>query len=45
VTITAKVAGPAGNAITLTSVGGTITVTGSGFLAGGSAGEPVQWSN
>ncbi len=45
VTITAKVAGPAGNAITLTSVGGTITVTGSGFLASGSAGEPVQWSN
>lgn len=44
VTITAKVAGPAGNAITLTSVGGTITVTGSGFLAAGSAGEPVQWS-
>lgn len=44
VTIKAKVAGPAGNAITLTSVGGTITVTGSGFLASGTAGEPVQWS-
>jgi hypothetical protein len=44
VTITAKVAGPAGNAITLTSVGGTITVTGSGFLASGTAGEPVQWA-
>lgn len=42
-TITAKVAGPAGNAITLTQVGGTITVTGSGFLASGTAGEPVQW--
>ncbi len=44
VTITAKVSGVAGNAITLTSVGGTITVTGSGFLASGSAGEPTRWS-
>lgn len=42
VTITAKIAGAAGNAITLTSVGGTITVTGSGFLASGSQGEPVR---
>lgn len=43
VTITAKVAGVAGNAITLTSVGGTITVTGGGTLGSGSAGEPTRW--
>ena len=43
VTITAKVAGVAGNAITLTSVGGTITVTGSGVLADGSAGAVTRW--
>ncbi len=45
VTITAKVAGVAGNAITLTSSdGGTLAVTGSGTLASGSAGEPVRFS-
>jgi len=44
VTITAKVAGVAGNAITLTQTGGTITLTGGGFLANGSAGEPTRWS-
>jgi hypothetical protein len=43
VTITSKVAGVAGNAITLTSVGGTITVTGSGFLASGDNGTITRW--
>jgi hypothetical protein len=44
VTVTAKVAGPAGNAITFTSSNGTrLAVTGSGFLASGTAGEPVYW--
>lgn len=37
VTIAAVAEGTSGNGITLTSTGGTITVTGSGFLAGGAA--------
>ena len=45
VTIKAKVAGPAGNAITLTSSdGATLAVTGSGFLASGTAGAPTLWT-
>lgn len=44
VTITAKIAGDAGEAITLTSSGATLTVTGSGFLASGSQGAPTQWT-
>ena len=44
VTITAKVAGAGGNAITLTSVGGTITVTGGGTLASGSDGTVTRWA-
>lgn len=44
VTLTAKVAGVAGNAVTLTSSdGATLAVTGSGFLASGAAGDPVRW--
>ena len=39
VTIKAKSPGAAGNAITLTSGGGTITVTGSGFLASGAGND------
>lgn len=39
VTITAVVPGLAGNGITLTKTGAPITVTGSGFLAGGTGGD------
>lgn len=42
VTITSKVAGTAGNAITLTSSGATLAVTGSGFLADGAADAAVR---
>ncbi len=41
VTITALQAGAVGNKITLTSTGGTITVTGSGFLASGAGDDAV----
>lgn len=45
VTITAKVGGVAGNAITLTSGSGvTLAVTGSGFLASGSASAVTRWT-
>ncbi len=45
VTITSKVAGLAGNTITLTSSdGATLAVTGSGYLASGSAGAATRWS-
>jgi len=45
VTLTAKIGGAAGNAITLTSSdGSTLAVTGSGFLASGSQGEPVVFN-
>lgn len=45
VTITSKIAGVAGNAITLTSSSGvTLAVTGSGFLADGSQGAVTRWS-
>lgn len=44
VTVTAKVAGVAGNAITFTSSDGTrLAVTGSGFLASGSAGAVTRF--
>lgn len=43
-TITAKVGGVAGNAITLTQVGGTITLTGAGFLASGAADSPLSFT-
>jgi hypothetical protein len=44
VTVTAKAPGVAGNAVTFTSSNGTrLAVTGSGFLASGSAGAPTQW--
>lgn len=44
VTVTAKVAGVAGNAITFVSSDGTrLAVTGSGFLASGSAGAVTRW--
>ncbi|MBK7865213.1 MAG: hypothetical protein IPJ65_42770 [Archangiaceae bacterium] len=43
VTVTNKVAGVAGNATTFVSSNGTrLAVTGSGFLAGGSASDPVR---
>lgn len=41
VTITSVVPGPVGNFITLTKVGAPITVTGSGFLAGGTVAAQV----
>jgi hypothetical protein len=45
VTVTAKVAGVAGNAVTFTSSdGGTLAVTGSGFLASGSAGAATRFA-
>jgi hypothetical protein len=45
VTLTAKVSGVSGNAITLTSASGTtLAVTGSGFLAGGSAGAVTRFN-
>ena len=45
VTVTAKIGGAAGNAITFTSSNGTrLAVTGSGFLANGAQGEPTQWT-
>lgn len=45
VTVTAKPPGVAGNAITFTSSnGGRLAVTGSGFLAGGTAGAPLTWT-
>lgn len=45
VTVTAKVAGVAGNAVAFVSSNGTrLAVTGSGFLASGSAGAPVRYS-
>lgn len=45
VTVTAKTPGVAGNAITfVSSNGGRLPVTGSGFLASGSAGAPTQWT-
>lgn len=43
VTVTYKVAGLSGNSITFVSSNGTrLAVTGSGFLAGGTAGAPVR---
>jgi phage tail sheath gpL-like len=45
VTVTAKAPGVAGNAVTFTSSdGGRLAVTGSGFLAAGSAGAPTVWT-
>lgn len=45
VTVTAKVAGVAGNAVTFVSSNGVrLAVTGSGFLASGSAGAPTRYS-
>lgn len=44
VTVTAKTPGVAGNAITFTSNNARLTVTGSGFLASGSAGAPTEWT-
>lgn len=45
VTITSKVGGLAGNTLTLTSNnGGRLAVTGSGFLASGSAGATTRWT-
>lgn len=45
VTVTAKTPGVAGNAITfVSSTGVRLAVTGSGFLASGSAGAPTQWT-
>lgn len=45
VTVTAKAPGVAGNAVTFTSSSNTrLAVTGSGFLASGSAGAPTQWT-
>jgi hypothetical protein len=44
VTITATASGVLGNRTTLTSTGGTITVTGAGYLAGGAAGTEVEVS-
>ncbi len=44
VTVTAKAPGVSGNAVTFTSSNGTrLAVTGSGFLASGSAGAPTEW--
>jgi hypothetical protein len=45
VTLKALSGGPQGNFITLTAVGVPITVTGSGFLASGSADAPVTVYN
>lgn len=45
VTVTAKAPGVAGNAVTFTSSNGSrLAVTGSGFLASGSAGAPTLWT-
>lgn len=45
VTVTAKAPGVAGNAVTfVSSNGGRLAVTGSGFLANGAAGAPTQWT-
>ncbi len=44
VTITATASGVHGNRTTLTSTGGTMAVTGAGFLAGGTAGTEVAVS-
>lgn len=44
VTVESKAPGVAGNAVTfVSSNGGRLAVTGSGFLAGGSAGAPFDW--
>lgn len=44
VTISGKFLGDAGEVITLTSSGATLTVTGSGFLASGSQGATTRWT-